>query len=823
MPVDDRIKQLRGLIDEHNKKYYIYDNPEISDADYDALYEELLDLEAKHPEYASDDSPTARVGGESLAGFGKVVHEVQMQSLNDVFQLDELDLFDKRVKEALSTGSGGGDSSGSGTGASGAGYSGAGASGADASGTDASGTGARPDEEDSSGSGAGASGTDAEVEYVVEKKVDGLSVSIEYRDGAFVRGSTRGDGFVGEDVTENLRALKSLPKALKLAENPPYIEIRGEVYMSKQDFMMLNETQADLGQKTFANPRNAAAGSLRQLDPAVTASRRLDLFVFNIQQASGASFKKHSEALEYLAEAGLPVSSGYKVCKGISAVKEEVNAIGASRYEYPFDIDGAVVKVNSLQHRGLLGETSKAPRWAVAYKFPAEVKETVLKDITINVGRTGVLTPNAILEPVRLAGTSVGKATLHNMDVISEKDIHIGDRVMVRKAGDIIPEVVEVLKWKRNGTETPFAMPEMCPVCGSKVERAPGETAHRCTGNACPAQVFRRIVHFASRDAMNIEGLGPAIIETLLEKGLINGAADLYYLKDKRDELVSIDRMGGKSVDNLLAAIEGSKNRGLARFLFGLGIRHIGARAAKLIAENYMTIDNILNADIEGISEIPEVGGKMAASIREYFDDEEVLTQLEKYMDAGIAMNVGVAMNAGVVMDGGVAMDGGTRARAVALPFDQAQGQGEATDGVQGQYGAQTLDGSTDEAQSQYGAQALSGSTDGAQSQYGAQTLDGSTDGAQGQYGAQAKAQVGAGDAFLGKIFVITGTLPDMGRDEAKELIEANGGRVSGSVSKKTAFVLAGEKAGSKLKKAGELGVEVIDLDRLIEMLHIEK
>ncbi|HHW49709.1 MAG TPA: NAD-dependent DNA ligase LigA, partial [Clostridiaceae bacterium] len=522
--IEKRILELRKIINYHDYKYYVEDNPEISDFEYDALYRELEELEALRPDLVTPDSPTQRVGGKPLEGFEKVVHSIQMQSLSDVFSEEELYAFDSRVREVV------GD----------------------------------------------------EVEYVVEKKIDGLSVSLEYENGRFIRGSTRGDGIVGEDVTQNLKTIKSIP--LVLNEDIPYLEVRGEVFMSKKDFIKLNEEQESLEQPLFANPRNAAAGSLRQLDPKITASRKLDIYVFNVQNIEGKSFKTHSESLEYLKILGFKVSPDYKVCKNIKEAMEEIERIGESRGEMPFEIDGAVVKVNSLEHRRLLGSTSKTPRWAVAYKYPAERKQTKIKEIWVNVGRTGVLTPNAVLEPVRLAGTTVSRATLHNMDYIREKDIRIGDTVWVQKAGDIIPEVVEVLYDKRTGEEKEFEMPKRCPACNSEVVREEGEVAYRCIGIECPAQLFRSIVHFASRDAMNIDGLGPAIIEALLNKGFIKGVADLYYLHEKRDELVNMERMGKKSTENLLNSIERSKSNNIDRLITGFGIRHIGLRAAQLLS-----------------------------------------------------------------------------------------------------------------------------------------------------------------------------------------------------------------------------------------------
>jgi len=665
-----RIQELRDLLNYHSHKYYVEDNPEISDFEYDQLYRELEELEMKAPEYITPDSPTQRVGGKPLEGFEKVVHAVQMQSLMDVFSDEELIEFGKKIEEAAIS--------------------------------------ANLD-------------VDALKDlYVVEKKIDGLSVSLEYENGIFVRGSTRGDGLVGEDVTQNLKTIKSIPLVLK--EKIPYIEVRGEVFISKRDFEKLNEEQENLEQPKFANPRNAAAGSLRQLNPAITASRKLDIFIFNIQRIEGKSFDTHAETLEYMKNLGFKVIPGYKKCKDIYKVLDEIKKIGEERGNLNFEIDGAVVKVNSLRFRDMLGSTSKAPRWAVAYKYPAERKFTKIKDIWVNVGRTGVLTPNAILEPVRLAGTVVSRATLHNMDYIISKDIRIGDTVLVQKAGDIIPEVVEVDKDKRTGEERIFEMPLKCPECGSTVVREEGEAAYRCTGIECPAQLFRSIVHYASRDAMNIDGLGPAIIEVLLDKGFIKGIADLYYLHEKKDQLIGIERMGRKSAENLLNSIEKTKNNNIDRLIFGFGIRHIGLRAAQLLSEHFESIDDLIKAEVEDIRKIPEFGDIMAKSVVEFFRNEQSIDTIEKLKAAGVNM---ISTGNRNVKD----------------------------------------------------------------------------------------------NRFEGKTFVLTGTLPTYTRSEASEIIKSFGGKVSGSVSKKTDYVLAGEDAGSKLDKAVQLGIKVIDEDEFNEMI----
>lgn len=665
MDVAGRIEELRKLINYHNHKYYVEDSPEIEDYEYDRLYHELLELEEKNPHLVTPDSPTQRVGGQASNAFEKVIHTVKMESLQDVFSVEELYAFDRRVRESLE---------------------------------------------------------DAEIEYVVEKKIDGLSVSLEYENGMFIRGSTRGDGIEGEDVTANLKTIKSIPLRLSLPEGSelPYLEVRGEVFMSKKDFLELNEKQEAMDQKTFANPRNAAAGSLRQLDPSVTASRRLDIFVFNIQRIVGADIRTHSESLEFLKKLGFKTSPGYRLCRNIEEVVAEIKALGEIRGTLPYETDGAVVKVNSLAQREILGSTSKAPRWAIAYKYPPEEKKTILKDIVIQVGRTGALTPNAVLEPVKLAGTTVSRATLHNEDFIKERDIRIGDMVWVRKAGEIIPEVLGVDLSVRPADAVPYRMPDACPVCGAPAVREENEAVRRCTGIECPARLFRSILHFASRDAMNIEGLGPALIEMLLDKGFIKTIPDLYTLHEKREELITLERMGEKSVDNLLGSIERSKGNDLGRLIFGLGARYIGKRAAQLLAEHFRTMDAIMAADVDELQKVEEFGEKMAQSLVSFLSQEQTRHTISLLKELGVNM--------------------------------------------------------------------------------------------------ESLQQRKKGGVFDGLTFVLTGTLPTYTRNEATRMIEERGGKVSGSVSRKTSYVLAGEDAGSKLDKAVQLGITIIDEETFIKM-----
>lgn len=651
-----RAKELTDLLNYHNDRYYNLDNPEISDYEYDMMLRELENIEAEYPELVNALSPTQKVGGSKGEKFSPVVHKVVMESLHDSFSSDEVLDFDRKVKAVVS-----------------------------------------------------------DALYVVEPKIDGLSVSCEYRNGVFVRGSTRGDGVTGEDVTENLMTIKSLPKRIENA--PDFLEVRGEVYMSLKTFEEIVAIQENNGEKPFKNPRNAAAGSLRQKDAKVTASRKLDIFIFNIQQIEGKEINSHSESLDYLKSLGFPVTS-HKVCSDINDVLLEIDVIDKKRGELPCDIDGAVIKVNDFSQRELLGSTSKFPRWAEAYKYPPEEKETELLDIEINVGRTGALTPVGIFSPVLLAGTTVSRATLHNEDFIREKNIHIGDVVVIRKAGEIIPEVLSVAQCR--SLDDPYTFPDNCPSCGSKVVREKDEAAVRCTNTDCPAQLLRHLIHFVSRDAMDIDGLGPAVLEQLLNSGLIKSFVDLYKLR--AIDVAILERMGEKSALNLISAIEKSKSVEIYKLVYALGIRHIGQKNAKVLCEHFLSIEAIFNASIEEISSIDGFGGVMAQSVYDYFS----LPQTRKLIDD--------LKRLGVVM----------------APLEKKSSEG----------------------------------------------------------------------VFLGKTFVLTGTLPTMTRSQASQLIEKNGGKTSSSVSKKTDFVLAGEDAGSKLTKAQSLGVTVISEEEFLLMLN---
>lgn len=657
--IKQEIEKLREEINKHNYNYYVMDNPTISDFEYDDLMRRLIKLEEENPELRDPNSPSVRVGGAVLSKFEQVEHSVQMQSLGDVFSKEELFDFDNRVKTGLEGG---------------------------------------------------------KYEYVVEMKIDGLSVSLEYENGEFFRGSTRGDGNIGENITENLKTVRSIP--LKLENAPEFLEVRGEVYMPKSSFLRLNEEQEEKGEKPFANPRNAAAGSLRQLDSAVTAKRNLDVFIFNIQQIRGAELSSHSQSLEYLQKLGFKVSPRRNVYKTMEEAYEEILRIGEERGSLAFDIDGAVVKVNSFSQRELLGETTKVPKWAIAYKFPAETKETVVEDIIVQVGRTGVVTPNAALTPVRVAGSTVSRATLHNIDYIKEKDIRIGDTVRIRKAGDIIPEVVEVIKEKRPAGAIPYEMPLVCPACGEPLYREEGEAAVRCISSECPAQSVRRIIHFASRDAMDIEGLGSEIVEQLTNSKLISCVADLFEIK--YEDIVNLERFADKSAQNLIGAIERVKGNNLDRLIFGLGIRHIGEKAARLLAVRFKTMDNIMAATAEEIAEIEDFGMVMAKSVEDYFKESANREMIKRLKNYGLNMK--------------------------------------------------------------YESDAVS-------------------------------------NVLEGKTFVLTGTLPNMKRSEAQKMIESRGGKVSGSVSKKTDFVVAGDEAGSKLTKAQSLGISIITEQDLLDML----
>jgi DNA ligase (NAD+) len=651
-----RAQELRELLNYHNQKYYVEDNPEISDYDYDMMLRELENLEAAHPELITPDSPTQRVGGKAVDSFAPVQHAVVMESLQDVFSREEVFAFDSRVREIS------------------------------------------PD-----------------LTYVVEPKIDGLSVSLEYENGVLVRGSTRGDGYTGEDVTLNLRTIRSIP--LRLTEPIQFIEVRGEVYMPHDRFLKLVEQQELHDEKPFKNCRNAAAGSLRQKNPKITASRGLDIFIFNIQRIEGVEIKTHSEGHLLLKKLGFKVIPDYKVCNDIGMAMDEIENIGARRGSLSFDIDGAVIKINSLETRKKLGSTAKFPRWAVAYKFPPEEKKTKLIGVDVNVGRTGVLTPTAVLEPVTLAGSTVGRATMHNQDFIDKLGVAVGDIVIVRKAGDVIPEIAGVAQ--KNGGE-PYKMPQICPSCGSPVFREEGEAALRCTNAECPAQLLRHLIHFASRDAMDIDGLGPAIIEALVSKGLVKSPADLYYLD--KDSIMSIDRMGEKSTDNLLNAIEKSKYAGLARLVYSLGIRNVGQKAAKSIAARLGTIDAFFKTTVDELTQINDIGYVIAQSTVDFFALDSTAHLIGRLRDAGVKME------------------------------DEAADTPKDT-------------------------------------------------------------------RFEGKTFVLTGTLPTYTRSEASKIIESFGGKVSGSVSKKTSYVLAGEDAGSKLTKAQLLGVPVISEAQFNEMI----
>lgn len=569
----ERIKELTEQLNHHNYKYYVEDSPEISDFEFDAMLLELEKLEEQYPQFKSPNSPTMRVGGEAVSSFEKVHHDVEMQSLQKAFSKSELIDFDRRVKEQFPN-----------------------------------------------------------AEYVVEHKIDGLSVSLEYENGEFIRGSTRGDGITGEDVSENIRTIRSVPLVLK--DKIPFLEVRGEVFLSRDNFRRINDFLEASEQPTFANPRNAAAGSLRQLDSKIAASRNLDIFVFNIQQIHGVNIVNHIDGLNFLKQQGFKTILDDKLFKTIDAAFEQIQKIGEERGNLYFDIDGAVVKVNDFEMRRRMGTTSKFPRWAIAYKYPAEKQTTTIRDIKLQVGRTGVLTPLAILDTVRIAGSNVSKATLHNMDYINDKDIRIGDTVVVQKAGDIIPAVVEVIKEDRSGNEKEFHMPDRCIECGAAVVREEGEAAYRCTGVNCPAQRFRNIVHFVSRDAMNIDGLGPSIIEQMLDRNLIETAADLYYLKP--ESIADMDKLGEKSANNLIESLERSKTNPLYRLIFGLGIRHIGEKAAKLIANRYKTIDNLKKASVEELTAINDIGEKMAVSVVEFFSEPQNEEFLKKLEEAGV-------------------------------------------------------------------------------------------------------------------------------------------------------------------------------------------
>ncbi len=656
MDVKTQAEQLREALNEHNYHYYVLDAPTISDFEYDKMLRELEDLEAAHPELVTPDSPTQRVGGKALDSFRQVTHRVPLQSLQDVFSPDELLDFDRRVRESADS-----------------------------------------------------------PEYLLEPKVDGLSVALEYADGVFVRGATRGDGQVGEDVTENLRTIRSIP--MRLEQAPASLIVRGEVYMPRKTFEKLNGERELRGEALFANPRNAAAGSMRQLDPKIAAARGLDMVVFNIQYTDREPFATDSAALDWLRSLRFKVID-YRLSGDMGEIQSAIFELGDQREKYPFDIDGAVVKVNSLTQREGLGETAKFPRWAAAYKYPPEQKESVVEDIGVQVVRTGVLTPKAVVAPVRLAGTTVTNATLHNQDFITEKDIRIGDRVIVQKAGEIIPEIVSVVKEKRPEGTVPYLLPKVCPVCGAPVERDEDGAHIRCTGAECPAQLLRTLTHFASRDAMDIEGLGPAVVEGLVEAGMVKTPADLYRLD--RDEVAKLERMGKKSADNLLAAIEKSKGNDLSKLLFAFGIRQVGQKAGKILAARFGSLDRLAQATEEELTAINDVGGITARYLTEWFAAPQSQHLIAALKEAGVNME------------------------SQAAPV---------------------------------------------------------------------------GDRLAGITFVLTGELSACSRKEAGDKLEAQGAKVSGSVSKKTGCVIAGEAAGSKLRKAQELGVPVLDEEQFLVLV----
>lgn len=568
-----RIEELTKLLTYHSHQYYVLDNPEISDYEYDMLLRELKNLEEEHPQFRDPASPTVRVIGKVLENFESVTHEVPMLSLNDAFSKEEVIDFDKRVTDAVGS-----------------------------------------------------------VEYVTEYKIDGLSVSLEYENGLFVRGATRGNGYIGEDVTENLKTINSIP--LRLSRPIPHLIIRGEVYMSKATFDALNEEREKKSLPLFANPRNAAAGSLRQLDSKIARERNLDIFIFNIQKIDGIDIKTHHEGLALLADLGFKTVYQNEVFKTIEDAFSQVEKIGNERDELPFDIDGAVIKVNDLATREVLGSTAKCPRWAIAYKYPPETKKTKLLDIFIQVGRTGKITPNALLTPVRVAGSVISKTTLHNIDFIRERDIKIGDSVYVRKAGDIIPEIMAIEPKDRTGNEKEFNMPDYCPECGAPIVRIDGEAAHRCTGDSCPAQLLRRLQHFVSRDAMDIEGLGPALLEKFLDEGFINSPADIYKLE--RDKIASLEKMGEKSADNLLESIENSKSRDLYRFLYALGINLNGLKSSKTICKHFKSMSNLMSANVEDLTKIPDIGEKTAQNIVDFFEKHENKELVSELIELGL-------------------------------------------------------------------------------------------------------------------------------------------------------------------------------------------
>ncbi|MGG3989135.1 NAD-dependent DNA ligase LigA [Bacillus smithii] len=661
---EKRVRELHERLNQYSYEYYVLDQPTVPDAEYDRLMQELIEIENAFPELRTPDSPTQRVGGQPLEAFQKVRHDIPMLSLANAFGEGDLRDFDRRVRESLNE----------------------------------------------------------EYSYVCELKIDGLAVSLTYENGVFIQGSTRGDGAIGEDITMNLRTIHSIPLRLK---EPVSIEVRGEAFMPKKSFEKLNREREERGETLFANPRNAAAGSLRQLDPKIAASRNLDIFLYGIGNSGNVNIQSHSEGLDYLDRLGFKTNKERRKCKDIEEVIQYIKEYTEKRSTLPYEIDGIVIKVDSLAQQEKLGSTAKSPRWAIAYKFPAEEVVTKLLDIELSVGRTGVVTPTAVLEPVRVAGTTVQRASLHNEDYIREKDIKIGDEVVIKKAGDIIPEVVRPIKERRKGEEKEFHMPGHCPECGSELVRLDGEVALRCINPKCPAQIREGLIHFVSRNAMNIEGLGEKVIAQLFREQLVKDVADIYQLT--KDQLLQLDRMGEKSVSNLLKAIEDSKENSLERLLFGLGIRHVGAKAAKTLAVHFETLDRLMKADVEELTAIPEVGEKMADAVVTYFHQPEVLELIQELKEAGVNMEY---------------------------------------------------------------------------------------------KGPKPVSRDQSSSYFAGKTIVLTGKLEALTRNEAKEKIEALGGKVSGSVSKKTDLVIAGADAGSKLAKAREFDIEIWDEEKLLEELN---
>lgn len=660
----EEILKLRKQLEIWANKYYDEDKPEVSDYEYDMTMNRLKALEKEFPDLVTKDSLTQKVGGHVKEGFEKVEHEVPLQSLQDIFSFEELDEFKERVYKAAKE------------------------------------NGYKEDD----------------VKFVVETKIDGLSAALEYKNGKFVRGATRGNGLVGEDVTENLKTIKNIPKELP---EPINIIVRGEVFIGKKEFEKMNEERELNEEKTFANARNAAAGSLRQLDTKITKKRPLDIYIFNVQKIEGKEFNSHFEELNYLKKLGFNVNPVLNPCNNIPEAIDAINKIGEEREELTFGIDGAVIKVDDLKLREKMGTTSKVPRWAIAYKYPPEKKETKLKDIICQVGRTGAITPMAILEPVKVAGSTISKTTLHNEDFIKEKDIRVGDTIVVQKAGDVIPEILEVKKEKRDGTEQVFEMPKVCPVCGAPVVREEGEAVSRCIGIECPAKLVRNIIHFVSRECMNIDGLGDKIIEQLINRNLISNIADIYFLKF--EDIATLKKNGQKFTQNLIEAINNSKNNDLYRLIAALGIRHIGKKAAKTLAKKYKTMDSLINASLESLAMTDDIGEISANSIYEFFRQDQTIDLINRLKEANVNM--------------------------------------EALD---------------------------------------TEDID---------------------NRFEGKTFVLTGTLERFTRKEASDLIEKHGGKTSGSVSKKTDYVLAGEDAGSKLTKAQNLGVEIITEEQFEEMM----